>query len=164
MSAILTQVSHEHHERLVKHIDTMPEVGDMVGHVPVDELRPRVVDLHAFLEGLLIPHMEAAERTLYPELERMLQNRHSMASMRREHDEIRQMVSSLGDMLKKFDDGCHHTGDCVTVRRLIFRLYAMLKSHLAEEELYLAIIEHGESDDDAAKLAAAMDHAGITSI
>lgn len=164
MTAILSQVSHEHHERLVEHIDTMPEIGDMVGHAPVAELRPRVEELHAFLEGLLLPHMEAAERTLYPELERMLQNRHSMASMRREHEEIREMVSSLGGMLKKFEDGCHHTGDCVTLRRVIFRLYAMLKAHLAEEELYLAIIERGESDDDAAKLAAAMDHAGITTL
>ena len=72
------------------------------------------------------------------------------------------MWASLGDMLTKFEDGCHHTGDCVTVRRVTFRLYAMLKAHLAEEELYLAIIEKGESDEDAARLAAAMEHTGIS--
>ena len=42
-------------------------------------------DTSTFLTGTLVPHVDAAERTLYPELERMLQNRHSMAPMRREH-------------------------------------------------------------------------------
>ncbi len=162
MTATLTQVSHEHHERLVQHIDTMPEIGDMIGHVPVAELKPRVEELSRFLVGLLLPHMEASERTLYPELERMLQNRHSMVSMRREHDEIRQLVSDLENLQRGFEDGCHHTGDCVALRRIVFRLYAMLKTHLAEEQLYLGIIEHGESDEDAVRLAAAMEHAGIT--
>ncbi len=162
MSTTLTQVSQEHHERLVQRIDTMPEIGDMVGHAPVAELQPRVAELSEFLEGLLLPHMEATERTLYPELERLLQNRHSMASMRREHDEIRQLVSELGDLQRNFADGCHHTGACVSLRRIIFRLYAMLKTHLAEEELYLAMIDQAESEDDAAKLAAAMEHAGTT--
>lgn len=161
MTATLTQVSHEHHERLIGHIDEMPEIGDMVGHAPVAELRPRVEAMIGFLEGLLLPHMEASERALYPELERMLQNRHSMASMRREHDEIRELVATLADMRPKLADGCHHTGDCVALRRIVFRLYAMLKTHLAEEELYLAIVERGGSEDDAAKLATAMDHAGI---
>jgi len=161
MTATLSQVSHEHHERLIGRIDTMPEIGDMIGHAPVGELRPRIEALIDFLEGLLLPHMEASERTLYPELERMLQNRHSMATMRREHDEIRQLVGALVEMRPKLADGCHHTGDCVALRRIVFRLYAMLKTHLAEEELYLAIIEHGESEDEALRLAAAMDHAGI---
>jgi len=161
MTATLHQVSHEHHERLVTRIDTMPEIGDMIGHAPVAELRPRVEELILFLEGLLLPHMEASERALYPELERMLQNRHSMATMRREHDEIRQLVAALADTRSKMDDGCHHTGDCVTLRRIVFRLYAMLKTHLAEEELYLAIIEQNESEEDDARLAAAMEHAGI---
>ncbi len=143
MTATLTQVSHEHHERLIGHIDTLPEVGDMIGHVPVAELRPRVIEVVDFLEGLLLPHMEASERALYPELERMMQNRHSMATMRREHEEIRQLVAALTAMRPKLADGCHHTGDCVALRRIIFRLYAMLKTHLAEEELYLAIVERG---------------------
>ena len=158
MSATLTQVSHQHHERLTQHVDTMPEVGDMVGHAPVAELRPRVEEMSEWLEGLLLPHIDAAEKNLYPELERLLQNRHSMGTMRREHDEMRQLVVDLRDLQKNFADGCHHTGACNSLRRIIFRLYAMLKTHMAEEELYLAIIEQGASEEESARLAAAMDH------
>ena len=44
----------------------------------------------------------------------------------------------------------------------IFRLYALLKVHLAEEKLYLGIIEQGVSAEGAEALAAAMEHAGTS--
>jgi hypothetical protein len=144
------------------HLDAMTAVGDLVGAGPVGELRPRVDEVAAFLNGLLLPHMEAAEQTLYPELERMLQNRHSMTPMRREHDEIRQLVAELVRLQLRLDAGPLHMSETVALRRVIFRVYAMLKVHLAEEQLYLGIIEHGVSAESAEKLAAAMDHSGIT--
>jgi hemerythrin-like domain-containing protein len=162
MTASLPQVSLEHHDRLMRHVDAMPAVGDLIGIAPAAELRPSIGDVAEFLNGLLLPHMEAAEHTLYPELERMLQNRHSMTPMRREHDEIRQLVAELARFQTRLDPGPLHTGETVALRRVVFRLYAMLKVHLAEENLYLRIIEHGVSTEDAEKLAAAMDHSGIT--
>jgi len=162
MTASLPQVSLEHHDRLMRHLDAMPAVGDMIGAAPVAELRPRVDEVAAFLDGLLLPHMEAAERTLYPELERMLQNRHSMTPMRREHDDIRKLVAELVRLQGRLDPGPLHTGETVALRRVIFRLYAMLKVHLAEEQLYLGIIEHEVSPETAERLAAALDHSGIT--
>lgn len=162
MTASLTHISLEHHERLTRHLDAMPAVGDLVGSAPVSELRPRVDQLAEFLNRLLLPHMEAAEKTLYGELERLLQNRHSMTPMRREHDEIRELVAELGRLQLLLAAGPLHTSDTVALRRVIFRMYAMLKVHLAEEQLYLGIIEHGVSAEGAAKLAAAMEHSGIT--
>ena len=162
MTASLPQVSLEHHERLTHHLDAMPAVGDMVGSVPVAELRPHVDEIAAFLNGLLLPHMEAAEKTLYSELERMLQNRHSMTPMRREHEEIRQLVAELTRLQLLLAGAPLPTSDAVALRRVIFRLYAMLKVHLAEEQLYLGIVEHGVSAESAERLAAAMDHSGIT--
>jgi hemerythrin-like domain-containing protein len=161
MTASLPQVSLEHHDRLMHHLDAMTKTGDLVG-APVAELRPSVDATSAFLNDLLLPHMEAAERTLYPELERMLQNRHSMTPMRREHDEIRQLVAEVVRLQARLDAGPLHTSETVALRRVIFRLYAMLKVHLAEEQLYLGIIDHGVSAEGAEKLAAAMDHSGIT--
>jgi len=162
MTASLPQVSIEHHDRLMRHVDTMPAVGDLIGSAPIAELRPRADELIEFLNGLLLPHMEATERTLYPELERMLQNRHSMTPMRREHEDIRKLVAELTRLRGRLDDGAFHTSETVALRRVIFRLYAMLKVHLAEEQLYLKIIDHEVSPEAAEKLAAAMDHSGIT--
>ena len=162
MTATLPRVSVEHHDRLTRQIDLMPAVGDLIGTAPLTELRPKVDELSAFLTGLLIPHMDAAEQTLYPELERLLQNLHSMTPMRREHGEIRKLVADLGRFQARVDDGRLSTGDAVALRRVVFRLFALLKVHLAEEQLYLGIIEKGTSAESAAALAAAMEHAGTT--
>ena len=160
MTSTLPKVSHEHHERLSRHVDRMPAVGDLIGTVPVAELAPAVHEMTSFLTDLLIPHMEASERALYPELERMLQNRHSMTPMRREHTEIRGLIEDLAKRGKNLDAGHLTVGDAVALRRVIFRLYAILKVHLAEEQLYLGIIEHDVSPEVGETLASAMEHAG----
>ncbi len=156
----LPRVAHEHHERLSQHVDQMPAAGDLIGTVPLDELRPRIDEVGEFLTELLIPHMETAEQTLYPELERLLQNRHSMTPMRREHAEIRALIAELGRIQKHLDEGHLTTGEAVALRRVVFRLYAFLKVHLAEEQLYLGIVEHGVSTEAAEALAAALKHPG----
>ncbi len=164
MTLSLPRTSHEHHERLMRRVDQMPAVGDLIsGREPLAELRPHIDETCGFLTGLLIPHMEAAERNLYPELERLLQNRHSMTPMRREHAEILRLVDDLVRLRKELDNGRTTTGEAVALplRRDIFRLYALLKIHLAEEQLYLGIIEKGVSPETADALAAAMEHAGI---
>ncbi len=161
MLSTLPQVSKEHHARLVLQIDHMPVVADLIGAVPPNELRPHVTEVCRFLTQLLIPHMEATEKALYPELERMLQNRHSMTSMKREHADIRRRVAELESFEIDLGGGRFTTGQAVELRRAFFHLYALLKVHLAEEELYLAIVEHGISGESADALAAAMEHTGI---
>ncbi len=162
MASTLPHVAHEHHERLAHHIDHMPAVGDLLSTTGGAELESQVREMCSFLTDLLIPHMEASERALYPELERMLQNRHSMTPMRHEHTEIRGLIDELVRRSGRLGEVHVSVADVVGLRRLIFRLYSLLKVHLAEEQLYLGIVEHGVSADVGAALAAAMEHAGIT--
>jgi hemerythrin-like domain-containing protein len=117
--------------------------------------------MSTFLTATLIPHVDAAERTLYPELERMLQNRHSMAPMRREHTEVRRLAADFARLAAKIDAHQVSIGARLAIRRVLFQLYALLKIHLAEEEAYLRIVEHGVSDDVAEVLAAGLAHPGF---
>lgn len=164
MISTLPAIAREHHERLMRHVDLLPALGDQIGLADVAVLRPEIEQMLSFLAGTLIPHMDAAERSLYPELERMLQNRHSMAPMRREHEEIRHLVDQLTHLRQDLATERLATGETIALRRVIFRLYALLKVHLAEEELYLGIVEHGVSPDAADTLAAAMTHAIATEV
>jgi hemerythrin-like domain-containing protein len=161
MTPTLPRVTHEHHERLMQHVDEMPAVGKMILTAPMEELRPRLAELDGWLTELLIPHLEAAEKTLYPELERMLQNRHSMAPMRREHVEIRRLVAEFSRLVKALGDQRPKIGKTVALRRVLYRLYALLEIHLVEEEVYVPIINHGVSDEAAEVMAAALNHSGI---
>jgi iron-sulfur cluster repair protein YtfE (RIC family) len=161
MTPTLPRVTHEHHERLMQHVDEMPAVGKMILAAPMEELRPRLAELDGWLTELLIPHLEAAEKTLYPELERMLQNRHSMAPMRREHAEIRRLVAEYSRLVKALGDQRPKIGATVALRRVLYRLYALLEIHLVEEEVYVPIINHGVSEEAAEVMAAALNHSGI---
>ncbi len=162
MMQTLPAVGRDHHERLMRYVDQLPAIGDLLGTAPIARLRPRVDEMGTFLTGTLVPHMEAAERTLYPELERILQNRHSMSPMRREHAEVRQLIDGFVRIQGDLAEGHLSTGETVALRRVVFRLYALMKIHLAEEQLYVGILEHVVSPEAATALAAAMEHAGST--
>ena len=156
-SQTLPQAAHVHHERLLEGVDRIPSIADALLTIAPDEAQASIRDLREFLVGTLLSHMEAAERALYPELERMFQNRHSMAPMRREHARIRELVAEFGTLV---DEGEGHVtlARTLVLRRVVFQLYALLKVHVAEEEAYLRIIEHGVTDDVADAVKAALEH------
>ncbi len=161
MLSTLPAVSKEHHERLMWNVDHLPMLGDRIGTVPLVDLSPEVDEAATFLTVLLLPHMDATERSLYPELERLLQNRHSMTPMRREHAEIRRLVDDLVHIQKDLAAGKLPTGEAMALRRVIFRLYALLKIHLAEEQLYVGMLDHAVSTEVAEALALALEHGGF---
>ncbi len=157
----LPRVTHEHHERLMQRVETMPDIGAALLSAPMSELRPRLEELSGFLNELLLPHLEAAERAIHPELERMLQNRHSMAPLRREHEEVRRLVAELTRLVQGLGEAKPTVGQVVALRRTIYPLYALLEVHLVEEELYIPIVDHALSEEASAVMAAALDHSGI---
>jgi hemerythrin-like domain-containing protein len=161
MIATLPIVSKEHEDRLLGQIDRLPAIADSIGSTPVAALRERVDEISAFMTNVLVPHVDAAERALYPELERLMQNRHSMTPMRHEHEQIRSLVASLDRSRAKLADGHFGSGEAVALRRVLFQLYSLLKVHLAEERLYVDLIEHGISAEADAVLAAALEHPAV---
>jgi hypothetical protein len=45
MTTALPKVTHEHHERLMRHVEAMPEVGALLLATSTAELRPRLDEL-----------------------------------------------------------------------------------------------------------------------
>ncbi len=99
-----------------------------------------------------------AVRSVYPELERMFQNRHSMRPMRDEHDEVRRLVGEYSTLSAELREGRVTLARSLALRRVIFGLYALLKVHLAEEEAYLRIVDRGGGSDLSEVIAAALEH------
>ncbi|HEX5589942.1 MAG TPA: hemerythrin domain-containing protein [Candidatus Limnocylindrales bacterium] len=160
MTHTLPQVGHEHHERIIQAVDTLPGLGDRVLTAAPAEVHRDLDAMADFLTTTLLPHVDAAEAALYPELERMFQNRHSMSPMRAEHREIKRLVGEFVKLAGRVDASHSGVGVAFALRRVIFRLYALLEIHLAEEEAYLRIVDHGVGADVADLLAAAIDHPG----
>jgi iron-sulfur cluster repair protein YtfE (RIC family) len=156
----VTIAGHEHHERIITMIDGLPALADMLDQRPRPaRFEERFRSVHAFIKGTLLPHMEVVESTLYPELDRLMQNRHSMTQMRREHDDIKGLVERLGTFGDAISADALGPAGSIGLRRVLYRLYAMLKVHLAEEEEYLRVLEHNLSDDEQGQLVRGLEHA-----
>ncbi len=158
MTQTLPQVGHEHHARILASLDAFPALADaLIGDNP-DSARDDLIVARDFLNGTLLPHIQAAEQAVYPQLERMFQNRHSMAPMRREHEEIRRLVATFAEQATRLQGTRVSLGHALAIRRVMFQLYALLKVHLAEEEAYLRIIDHGVAADVGELVAASLEH------
>lgn len=150
----LPTVGHEHHAALMPRVDALAALADELDE-PLPDLVARLTDEHRFITAQLVPHMEQTEATLYPELERLMQNRHSMTPMRLEHAELRGLIDEFGYLI-----GRELTlGVRLRLRRVLFRMFASLKIHLGEEEAYLGVLDHDLSADEQEALVRAMDHA-----
>ncbi|HET9681812.1 MAG TPA: hemerythrin domain-containing protein [Candidatus Limnocylindrales bacterium] len=142
-----------HHAELSEIIEgLLPLAAEL--DAPQPGLSVRLVDAYDRIAGQVVPHMEQAETTLYPQLERLMQNRHSMTPMRREHVQARLLIDELGAMAGR--DLTLATR--LRLRRIIYRLYATLKIHLGEEEAYLGVLDHNLSAEEQDELVTAMEH------
>ena len=155
----LSETSHEHHEAIVVYVDLLPGLADMIGGDDPAALRDGFDHVYRFIVRRLVPHMEAIETTLYGRLGQLMGTRHSMAPMRLEHAELRRLIESLGRYRELLEQGPLETADGIGLRRALYRLHGILKVHLAEEELYLRVLDHNLSDEEKESLARGIDHA-----
>ena len=156
----LPDTSHEHHELIESHVDRLPELAEMIGRVTPATFSASFQEECSFIVGRLVPHMEAIETTLYDRLEQVMDKRHSMTPMRQEHEKLRGLFASLCEYSELVADESMTEGDEIGLRRVLYRLYAMLKVHLAEEELYLGVLDRTLSAEEKDVLAKGIDHAG----
>ena len=154
MTSVLT-AGHEHHERIETMIDGLPALAEMLDERPrPPRFEDRYLTVCTNVTGILLPHMKRVESTLYPELDRLMQERHSMSQMRREHEEIRGLVERLGTFAQAIEADALGSAGTIGLRRVLYRLYALLKVHLAEEEEYLRVLEHSLTPSEQAELVA----------
>ena len=155
----LSQASHEHHDRLIPHVDKLARLAESIDDGITPEFLAACETEHRFIVGQLLPHMEAIEATLYGELDRLMEGRHTMAPMRREHADLRRLIESTGRYHDQVTSGNLGPADAIGLRRALYRLHAMLRVHLAEEELYLRVLNRNLSDAEKDELARGIEHA-----
>jgi len=164
----LPTVSHEHHDRLHAIVDQLNALGDCSNGDCLDtsrliQARPAISEIYHGLQTLLIPHMEAVEAAVYPTLERLLAGRETIVPMRQEHAEIRRLTAVIGRFVDH-PEAHINRGTVLLMRRALLRLYAILKAHLIEEELYVPILEDTLTAEQAVELAKALDHAAAAAL
>jgi hypothetical protein len=154
----LKTTSLAHHAALMPHVDRLLALAEMVGRIECKALHALYNEEYGFVAGTLVPHMAAVEETLYPRLEGLMGPRHTMVPMREEHGIVRGLIDELG-RFKVHEDHCAWDElEGLALRRALYRLHALLKVHLAEEEQYLAVLDRSLTDAEKDTLARALDH------
>ena len=82
-----------------------------------------------------------------------------MAPMRREHADLRRLIESMGQYHEMVTAGTLGPAEAMGLRRALYRLHAMLRVHLAEEELYLRVLNRHLSEEEKDELARGIEHA-----
>ena len=155
----LPQTGHEHHERIREHIDLLPGLADMLEQRPVpEEFGPAFAAECDFMTGTLLPHIKTVEENVYPELERLQQNRHAMAHLRREHEEIFEIIDQMKEYKGQVEAGTLKPTQALEMRRLCIRFYALVKTHVGEEEEYLRVLQGNLSEGEQATVEKGLEH------
>ena len=155
----------EEHRGLVPHIDALRAAGDAVGEVDLPALRALVDQSEEFLTHHLIPHAQAEDAALYPEVQRVLGAPEATATMSRDHVEVGALTEELAGLRARLAtaDALDHDV-ALGLRRVLYGLHHLVKVHFAkEEEVYLPILEDRLSPDEAEAMFTAMHgsaHAG----
>ncbi len=155
----LPLTAHRHEEAILAHLERLPALADMVMDGPVEAVLERFDAECVFITGQLVPHVQAVEAALYPELERVMGDLRSLVPMRHEHEALTRLMGSLCGYRKDLEDGRLGIAEQMGMRRALYRLYTILKVHLAEEELFIRVLDHALSDEEKDGLAHAMSHA-----
>lgn len=155
----LRATTQDHHAKLLPHVDRLLDLAEMIGQVDCSAIHETFDAEYAFIVGQLVPHIEAIEKTLYGQLEQVMGQRHSMAPMRQEHVVMGQLIEDLGRYRRHAEQCTWDSVEGLALRRALYRLHSILKVHLAEEELYLSVLDQNLSAEQKDALARGIDHA-----
>jgi hemerythrin-like domain-containing protein len=154
----VTQPLRDEHRALIPHIDALRTLADVVGDVPLAEIRRGIDDAYGFLTRHLVPHAEAEDSALYPVVAKAMGAPEATATMSRDHAAVRGLVEELAAVREQIErEGLDRSSERA-LRRVLYGLYALIGVHFAkEEEIYLPLLDERLSADDAAAMFQAMD-------
>lgn len=150
----------DEHQTLLPHIEQLRTAADAVGERPPAEVAQAVGESYCFLIDQLIPHADAEDVWLYPAIDRLLGDPRATATMRRDHAEVGQLTTELGDLRDQVAGQGLDATLARELRRVLYGLHALVAVHFAkEEEVYVPLLEEGLSADEAREVLHAMHHA-----
>ncbi len=154
----LSETAQQHEEVILSHLERLPALADMVLDGATEALQSGFQEECRFITGQLVPHIEAVEAALYPELQEQLKHLHSLAPMRREHRDLTKLLALLCRYREDLEAGRLTPAKRVALRRTLYRLYTVFKVHLAQERLFVGVLERALPGAQKDALSRALSH------
>jgi heavy metal translocating P-type ATPase len=129
-------------------LEEIRRAADALGTGSADAAISEVRKVHGLLVDEVLPHEQAEDEALYPELAKVLGGSDPLAPMSRAHAEIAHLIRRLGALLDEIDPVEPDDADLIELRRILYGLHAILQLHTAQEdENYLSLAETDDSED-----------------
>ncbi len=156
MAGPLAAQLRKEHAKLMPHVDELRVIADYAAEIPTGSLKERLQREHQFLVHEFVPHMDSEQRVLYPIMEPLLERHPEVPAVTHAHDDIARLIEALGQAAR---GPWQQAADrwVLAVRRTLYELYALLKVHLAEEELNAPVVETELSENLVIALAARLE-------
>ena len=140
--AALTKRFWEEHASIRLGIAELRAVADRLSSLSARSALVTVAQEYEILRTEVLPHEQAEEHELYPELARITGQRSLAAVMNRAHLEIKHQIRRLGQLLEDIDPDDVDDADITELRGLLYGLHAILKLHTAQEdEDFLSLVD-----------------------
>ncbi len=155
MPGPLTAQLRKEHAKLMPHVEELRVIADHAPEIPCESLRDRVCREHTFFIREFVPHMDIEQQGWFPALELIAARGDALAPMAHAHEDVRRLIDALG---RSCEEPVQSEATWVLdARRTLYQLYALLKVHLAEEELQAPLLERELSPKQATGLAAQLE-------
>ena len=138
----LTQPLREEHKELFPSVDRIRLVAETIGTAPIAEIRRGIEEVYDFLAYHLKPHAEAEDAALYPVVQTVRGSPEATKTMSRDHVEVGRYIEELATLKNGLTDDPLTKDQILSLQRVLFGVYALVKVHFAkEEEVYLPILD-----------------------
>src|SRR5579871_4312350 len=132
----------EEHQQLQPGIKRIRHIADQLDLLTPSQARAELFELHRFLVKEVIPHEDAEDATVYPEVAKLIGGDDPTAVMSRAHLEISHLVTVLGRHLEDMMPGGPTPDEIRELKPVLYGLDAILRLHFAQEdESYLSLID-----------------------
>ena len=130
------------HDELRPILEQVRSTADRLEMLPPDRIQDELARLNEVLQSRLLPHEEADDSKVYPNVSRLIGGDDPMAAMSRAHREIRHVTRLLQRMSNDLRPAGPDPEALAEILRLLHGFDAILRLHFAQEdEIYHSVAE-----------------------
>jgi len=127
------------HSKLAPALARIRRLADGIDALPAGEAAAELEATRSFLVDDLMRHERQEDRTIYPMLAQAIGNEDATAALHRTHTEIFHLIGLYDRLVGDLPPEGPAREDLVDLRRVLYGLDAILRLHMAQEELYVSL-------------------------
>lgn len=124
----------QEHVSIRRDIAELRKVADRLSSLDAQSALAAVAQEYQVLLTRVLPHEQAEERELFPELDRITGEHNLASNMSKAHVEIKHQIRRLGQLLTDIEADELDDADIIELRGILYGLHALLQFHTAQED------------------------------